>query len=196
MRILAILTGWIGLVAAGFWFLVAKFFIPVERPSGSIDPKSILGKSAPTNVDPNSKKIVVLNFWNPDCPCSRFMDDHIKDIQRQFPAEKVKFIHVIEGVEELPVSAKKEITLPDRPSEIQIDADGSLARKYGVWAAPGAVVLDRQGKVAYVGAYNTSRYCDDKDGAYAQKAIEALLKGQSPKVENLPFYGCRNLGTP
>lgn len=179
---------WLAIVSSGFWFFSAKFFIPVSRPEGSAHPTEVIGKS----IAPEGR-ITVYNFWNPTCPCSRFMEGHVKDVIRKFEAKRVQFVHVVEGSKELPTDVRSRWRTSGEP-KIVLDADGAIARKHGVWAAPAAVVVDTQGKVQFVGSYNITRYCDDEKTAFAEQAIEKLVAGKEIRVKTVPFYGCTNLG--
>ena len=70
------------------------------------------------------------------------------------------------------------------------DSGGRIARMFGVWAAPAAVVLDRYGHVCYVGSYNSARYCDDPHSAWAQQALAAVVAGRRPPRAKTLFFGC------
>lgn len=184
IRTIGILTIWLSSVVGGFWFFGAKFFIPVEKPAGSANPTEIVGK-----IIQQSNQITVYNFWNPTCPCSRFMEDHVKSVIREYEPKGVRFIHIVEGTEKITPSIRSKWS-----GELQLDASGAIARKFGVWAAPAAVVVDGSGKVQFVGSYNVSRYCDDEKTAYAEQAIAKLLANQKVDIATVPFYGCSNLG--
>jgi peroxiredoxin len=70
------------------------------------------------------------------------------------------------------------------------DEEGRIARAFGVPAAPAAAVIDRRGRLVYVGSYNVARFCDNEETAYAAAAVQAALRGEKPKVASVPFFGC------
>jgi hypothetical protein len=84
--------------------------------------------------------------------------------------------------------------MPQMP--VVLDANGGIARTFGVWAAPAAVILNRQGQIAYIGAYNAARFCSDPATAWAMQALEAILADRPVTHLNTPFYGCRITSAP
>jgi hypothetical protein len=71
------------------------------------------------------------------------------------------------------------------------DSKNRIAMKFGVWAAPSAVILDSQSRIEYVGAYNAARYCSNPDTAWAAKALAAVVHGQRPPKSKTLFFGCQ-----
>ena len=60
-----------------------------------------------------------------------------------------------------------------------------------MWAAPAAVILNRDARVLYVGAYNAARYCDNPATAWAAAALRAADRDQPLARAQTPFYGCQ-----
>ena len=73
-----------------------------------------------------------------------------------------------------------------------VDRDRRLAEALGVYSTPQAAVLDAGSRLYYVGNYNRSRYCRDRETEFARLALEAVLAGTSPLVvtDGGPAYGC------
>jgi hypothetical protein len=194
----------IGLVY-GFWFYEMRYYLPATKPAGAatlsaehlpISPLAALATSSGTISLINSGHPVLINFWNPACPCSRFMERHVQYLLGRYGAKRVQFITVVvHPVGEMSTSECAAQWLGRGFSTKQmpylVDVDDSISRRFGVWAAPAAVILDSTGRVQYIGAYNVSRYCDNSDTAFAQKALEDIVAGKSPKIRTLPFYGCQ-----
>jgi hypothetical protein len=78
----------------------------------------------------------------------------------------------------------------DLPGTAVFDAKGKEAKRFAIWATPGAVVLDAQARICYRGALHAGRFCASDDLAYASKALDAVFDGKRPKVTCCPFYGC------
>jgi hypothetical protein len=73
------------------------------------------------------------------------------------------------------------------------DADGSLARRVGVYSSPQAVILTADGALYYRGNYNLARYCTDARTEFARIAIEHVLAGKASydaPVQARVAYGC------
>lgn len=198
----ALVLGWGVLTVGAFWHMVARYLRPVDPPAGAATLHPEQTPRAPvatlhTEQGPVSLQgpmpVTLLNFWSPDCPCSRFMEGHVRRLVATH-AEQVRFITVVEGD---PASGAGTLIEKWRRRGIPVpavaDPDGAIARSFGVWAAPAAVVLDMRGRVVFVGAYNAARYCDDPRTAFAAQALNAVLHGEQVPRPRTPFYGCQVL---
>ena len=127
---------------------------------------------------------LLLHFYNPECPCSRFNRDHLEALLLKFRPE-VTFVAVVEREPD----ARQHSGL-DMPHVV--DDDGKIAKSLGVYSTPQAVLLDRERRLVFRGNYNSSRYCTARQTQYARLAIEALLDGRSPPTETGAdvAYGC------
>lgn len=191
----------------GLLALRGQYLRPVPRPPGAAIALPETLPPAPlavleTQRGPASlvgpEPVTLLNFWNPHCPCSRFAEDDVRDILRADQSEGVRFVTVIASGPS--VQDQREASDAWQARGIAgslplVDAGNQVAHRFGVWAAPAAVILDRRGRVAYVGAYNVARYCRDPKTAWAKKALDAVLTGQKPPRTKTLFFGCQLLGT-
>lgn len=123
------------------------------------------------------------------------MERHVRQIVQEFVPKGVQVITVIVApVSHQPTTRdhllncwyQRNISTP-----AVVDLGGELARLFGVWAGPSAVVLNSEGQIEYIGAYNIGRYCDNRKTAYAWQALEALLAGRHPPRRQTPFFGCQ-----
>lgn len=194
----ALLALWLVGTLGAFWALGARYAVPVERPAGAATLRPETAPALPASQVGNfpatvKGQVTVLNFWNPTCPCSRFAQRHVATLVQEYSRRGVRFLTIAtcEPGEAETTRKRWERTAISTP--LVIDEGGAIARQWGAWAAPAAVVIDGHGKLAYVGAYNVSRYCDTRDTAYAQQAIEALLSQKAPPRASLPFYGCQTI---
>lgn len=193
-----------GLGTAGaFWQYEGRYFRPVERPAGAAEllpehrpapPLSTLKTSQGTITLSGPGPVTLLNFWNPSCPCSRFMEAHVRKLMEEYGPREVRFVTIMACGET--DQAQKEALARWQSRGLPVsaavpDTDSALARRFGVWAAPAAVILDREGRIVYVGAYNAARYCDDSHSAWAAQALTATLEGKKPSLAHAPFYGCQ-----
>jgi hypothetical protein len=204
------LAVWGVCLAGAFWHLDWQYLRPVARPVGAADYK-LQGRADRLPLSPladlnancgtvrlsGAIPVTLLNFWNPDCACSRFAEPHVHALVERFAPLGVRFVTVIEcGKSAADRNAaltawlgRGEPTMP-----VVIDPGGDIARRFGVWAAPGAVILDRQGRMAYIGSYNAARFCADAATAWAMQALQSILHGASPPHATTPFYGCQVMG--
>jgi hypothetical protein len=195
-----ILAFWLVLIGVTYWRMELRFLTPAPRPAGAADIDPTQQPPAPVQqlqTDAGARalhgRITLLNFWSPDCACSRFMEPHVRDLVARFQPHGVQLITVI-LVDDARAS-DEQVLGRWRARGIQtpalVDRGGGLARRFGVWAGPAAVVVDARGRIVYTGAYNIGRYCTNERTAYAQQALEALLAGRTPPRAKTPFYGCQ-----
>jgi thiol-disulfide isomerase/thioredoxin len=192
--------------AAGFWLFEGRYLRPVLRPAGAATARlssppawSVLQTDHGRIVLGGPGPTTVLNFWNPDCPCSRFMEPQVALLAAKYEPRGVRFVTIIASGLSL-AEQRQSLTrwrargvLPNDPA--LADAGNQIAQAVGVWAAPAAVILDAHGKVAYVGAYNAARYCSATQSDWAAQALEAIVQGRRPARASTPFYGCQLLAS-
>ena len=179
------------LVVTIFWQQELKFLSPTPVPANyravavkeQVDLKG-MGVRMGT-------KPVLLHFFNPNCPCSRFSTSHFISLVKEWQ-DQVDFQVVLQlSTDTLAVSEMLEeygLKLP-----IILDQEETLAKRCGVYATPQAVILQQDASLYYRGNYNRSRYCTDQQTSYARLALAALVQGApAPQFSELATtaYGC------
>lgn len=184
----------VGGIASAFWFEDLRYALPAPKPAEHVD--VALGTQvglAPALVEllgeRDPSRPLLLHFYNPDCPCSRFNVPYLRELVERH-RDAVDFVLVVECVDEEQVErarAKVEADLP-----WVFDRDGALADHYGVYATPLAVIVAADGRLAFRGNYASARYCTDPEEQAARIALEALLAGREPPGLETPTapYGC------
>ena len=186
----------LGFVGYTLWEQDWKWGLPTPRPAHLKQPPVGAHLALPETVaarwSTKSGRPLLLHFFNPDCPCSRFNQDHVRDLIKA-QRGRVTIIAVIEP-EGGPVSpravadAERDLGVP-----VLLDADGSLAKYVGVYSSPQAVVVTPAGALYYRGNYNLARYCTDARTEFARIAIEHVLSGAptyDAPVQARVAYGC------
>lgn len=192
MRKVALLT-WLfillAIIVAVFWQYEFVYSLPTPVPNNY----QVIDPGTPINVShilPLKKdKPVLLHFYNPDCPCSRFNIPHFKSLVNQF-GDKITFAIV-------PVT-RKELTAHDILKKFDLDLpvifDTALMTACGVYSTPQAVLLDTNRQLYFRGNYNRTRYCTDTKTEYARMAINKLLQNNAAIIFDqfaLKAYGCQ-----
>jgi len=191
-----VVLGLLTLVGYTLWEQDWKWGLPTPRPAQLRQPPVGAPLDLPAQVTAQwttaTGRPLLLHFFNPDCPCSRFNQDHVRDLIRTHRG-RVTIVAVIEP-EGGPVQARavanaeRELGVP-----VLLDADGSLAKMVGVYSSPQAVVVTAAGALYYRGNYNLARYCTDTQTEFARLALEHVLAG-APKydapVQARIAYGC------
>jgi hypothetical protein len=172
-----------------FWYTDWKYSLPTPVP------KQYHPIGIGTYVDLGGKlsvpgdKPVLLHFFNPDCPCSRFNIPYFKSLVRKY-RNKISFGIVVLNNNDytaLQIQNKFDVDVP-------VSFDSTIAAACGVYSTPQAVLLDATRRLYYRGNYNKSRYCTDTRSNYAQMAIDSLFDNIRRPVfagYALKAYGCQ-----
>ena len=82
----AILVIWLTLVCVTYWRTELRYLQPAQRPEGATTLMPEAQPPAPvqrftTDAGEVSLqgKFTLLNFWSPNCACSRYMEPHVRD---------------------------------------------------------------------------------------------------------------------
>ena len=134
-------------------------------------------------------KIVIINFWSAECPHSARTDGLILDLLEKWNRE-VELLSVAanqnESVQMLAETAKAR-SMPG----ILIDAQHVVADQYDAMTTPHVFVLDRAGILRYRGAVDDVTFRRRAATQFfLRDAVESLLQGKLPELNETPAYGC------
>ncbi len=179
-------------VALCFWFQDLRFSVVRPAPEGWRGPEpgaqvglapglaAILPESRPARP-------LLLHFYNPDCPCSRYQLPKLRDLVGSH-GEHFDLVVLIESRGDHPPRRRPSGFPASTP--FLVDPQGNLAAHYGVHTTPQAVLLDADGRLVYRGNYASSRVCVDPRREYVRLALEALIEGRKPVPSPPGAYGC------
>lgn len=177
-------------VAVGgiFWYNELQYQLPTPVPKDYKEKQIGSYVKLPVAFAGQDRKPLLLHFFNPDCPCSRFNIQQFKAIVQRY-GDRVDFRIVAltqKQFSEQEIQQKFDLDIP-------VTFDQNLAELCGVYATPQAALLDANHHLYYRGNYNRSRYCADEKTNYARIAIDGLLaKNNHIKFNKLALvsYGC------
>jgi len=146
-----------------------------------------------TNLsDFKQQPIVVLFFTRNHCPISRKYAVRIRQVSRQFDSEKVAFIAINSSQRPGEDFERMQKVRSDAGWEFPYlkDETGKLAECYGASVTPQFFILDRQRKIAYMGAFDDHQDPQKVQEPYLKWGIEQALEGKRVEIpESLPI-GC------
>ena len=135
-------------------------------------------------------KIVVLDFASQECPYSRATDPHLKKLHESYEEQGVVFLaidsHATTTVEEIAAYAEEH----ELPFPILKDVDNAYADVTNAQRTPEIFIVDREGKLAYHGAFDDGRNPGEGDTPYVKNAIDALLAGNPVDPATSKAIGC------
>lgn len=172
-----------------FWYQEVQYLLPTPVPDDYrvIVPGEIIRYDSVLKPQHHGKPIL-LHFFNPDCPCSRFNTKQFYTLYKNYK-DKIDFYVVVEGPEK--VARAKELI--DTDITIVVDNEEQLANACGVYSTPQAALLQTDNRLYYRGNYNRSRYCTAKESSYVEMALDSILTNkQAPHFSELATrsYGC------
>jgi hypothetical protein len=161
-------------ILAIFWYQENQYLLPTPVPENyeAVNPGEF--PNIDINKNNTDNKPVLLHFFNPDCPCSKFNIEHFRQIVSRYK-DQIHFYAVLhtedtQGAKER-FLARYELNIP-----VILDTDKKIAIACGVYSTPQAALITPQGQLYYRGNYNKSRYCTDANSNFAQMAIDSLLR--------------------
>ncbi|HZW04016.1 MAG TPA: redoxin domain-containing protein [Anaerolineaceae bacterium] len=134
-------------------------------------------------------RIAVVNFWSAECRWCEQADPEILAMREQWGPQVMLFTLAPNPNESrqqwLDAVARHGIPF------ILPDPGQRITAAYGAEITPHLFVVDAGGILRYAGAYNDVTFRKRQaDINYLKEAVEALLRGELPAVQQTPPYGC------
>lgn len=134
-------------------------------------------------------QIVVVNFWSAECGWSEQSDSEIQDTSGAWKG-RVLILRVASNVHET------EAMLRDASHArgldlILKDSAAQVADLYEAQTTPHCFVIDENGMLRYRGGFDDRTFRQrTATRFYLREAVEALLAGRLPEVQETAPYGC------
>jgi hypothetical protein len=134
-------------------------------------------------------RATVLYFWSVGCPCVDQVERRIKDVMARYPESKgVRFVAIDSEPEDTKEQVIDKMGTLHAEYYMLLDPEQRLARPAGATQALTFLVLDSDRRVRYRGALD-----DDlvkPTTSYLASALEAVLAGKAPPVNETKGEGC------
>lgn len=142
----------------------------------------------------NKGKVIVLEWLNPECQFTRLAYERgkVTALARQYADHKdVTWLGVCSAQSNRPASLLKFIETHNIKHPVINDATGQMARLYYAKATPHFIIIGKDGKIAYSGAFDNSlpKPKDGKVTGYVANALTELLQGEPVTIQNIPPAG-------
>jgi len=175
--------------------------------------QAVIGNQAPqfTAKDSTGKeislnsfkgKIVVLEWFNPNCPFVKkfYKNGDMQRFQQDLESKGVVWLTVSSsapGRSGHLTAAQAEATRTElglKSSALVLDESGAVGKAYGARTTPHMFVISADGKVAYAGAIDSEDSTDADDVAGAKnhvvEAVNNLLANKPVETSSTEPYGC------
>ena len=134
-------------------------------------------------------RIVIINFWSAECPHSERTDQVIRDALMRW-GEKAILLPIASNRNES-AQMVEEVAKTRRIPTVLLDAEHVVADLYEAASTPHVFVIDGDGLLRYRGLVDDVRFRQPKPTRfYLEEAVEALLNGRKPDLEETLAYGC------
>jgi len=137
-------------------------------------------------------KAIALVFTCNHCPVAKAYEDRLVALQKDYQGKGLQVIAV--NVNNLP--ADRLDKMKERAEEkgfnfpYLYDPSQKIGRDYGASVTPHIFLLDKDRKVAYVGAIDDDMKADKVKTKYLRDAVDAVLAGKQPKTTQTQPVGC------
>jgi len=147
-------------------------------------------------------KTVVLEWTNDGCPFvgKHYDSGNMQSLQQKYTAAGVVWLTIASSAPGeqgyvTPADAKADLARwRAAPTDFLLDPDGVVGHLYDARATPHMVVIDRAGRLVYMGAIDdkpSTRLADVKTAHnYVAAALDAVAAGQPVAVASTQAYGC------
>ena len=149
------------------------------------------------SLSKNRGRVIVLEWFNPDCPFSRYhyeTKSTMVDLAKKYKSKEVVWLAVNSASATTPEANRAFAQKHKLPYPILDDRSGRVGRVYGARTTPHVFVIDKDGFVAYSGAIDSTPMGKVIEGAavvnYVDQALAALTSGQKVSTPATPPYGC------
>jgi peroxiredoxin len=188
--------------------LAALLALTTAAPAGEYNKALSVGDHAPAWTDlpgtdgkPHSladlkdRPVVVLVFTCNSCPVAVDYEDRIIAFAKKHagPDGKVALVavNVNTGPEDRLPKMKERAQEKGFPFPYLYDESQKTARLYGASYTPEFFVLDKDRRIAYMGAMDDKTQPDAVKVHHLEDAVAAVLNGQKPTVAETLARGCR-----
>jgi peroxiredoxin len=142
-------------------------------------------------------KIVVLEWFNYECPFSRYNYEKttaINDLVNKYKDKNVVFL-AINSTGHQETAKNKEFAEQFKVSHLILnDASGTVGKAYDAKTTPHIFIIDTKGDIAYNGAFDNAPLGKIPAGEqyvnYADKALDELTAGKAVSTTETKPYGC------
>lgn len=136
------------------------------------------------------KKIVVLDFWNCNCPVSRNFESQRIALINQFKEEDVVWFAIDSNEPNTVEEIKKYAEQQKLNYTILRDPGNKIADKFGAQRTPEIFVIGKDQKIQYHGAISDNQDEKQVKETYLSDALHALLDGKEVKTKTTNAVGC------
>jgi peroxiredoxin len=164
-----------------------------KAPDFSGIPAVFKGQDTSLSLSDVKEDVVVVVFLGVHCPVVVGYEDRIIDFVNDYKDKSVRVVGIsVNDMDSDRLPGIREYTKEKKSNYVYgYDETSDLGRAYGATNTPQFFVLDKERKIRYMGMMDDKPNDESKvTKHYLSDAVDALLKGQTPPVEETRPFGC------
>jgi peroxiredoxin len=163
-----------------------------KAPDFSGIPAIYNGEDASLSLSDVKEPIIVLVFLANHCPVVQAYEDRLIDFVKDYKDKGVKVVGVsVNDLDQDRLPGIKKYTQEHKSNYIYgYDESQAMGRAYGATNTPQFFVLDKERKIRYTGTLDDNQNEARVTKTYLRDAVDALLKGDSPAIDETRPQGC------
>jgi peroxiredoxin len=136
--------------------------------------------------------LVVLVFLGNHCPVVQQYEDRLIEFTEAYKDKGVKVVGVsVNDLDSDRIPKIKEYMKEHKSNYVYgYDESQAIGHAYGATNTPQFFVLNKERKIAYLGAMDDNMSEAKVKKTYLKDAVESLLKGETPAIEETRPQGC------
>jgi peroxiredoxin len=187
--------------------LVAVAAIAVPALAGKFNKAVSVGDKAPTfsglpaihkgeqtsvSLQDLKDDVVVLVFLANHCPAVGQYEDRLIEFTKDYEGKGVRVVGVSVSQQEGDKLSGIKDYMKEKGSNYiyAYDESQAVGKAYGATNTPHFFVLDKERKIRYIGKMDDSPTESKVKTNYLRDAVNAVLKGENPPVDETRPYGC------
>lgn len=182
-------VGWSLLVVFTLALVARADGVKIGDAAPGFNAETVDGKAL-TLADAKGSKVVVVTFMSYTCPVAVAYHQRFVEFVDQYKDKGVAFLALNVNVNEDLKGMKAQAEENGFNFPYAYDASGKSSKAYGAQVTPHVFVIDGDGKVAYIGAFDDNMSSSKVKHKYVADAVDALLAGKRPEVAETKAFGC------
>ncbi|HOJ59649.1 MAG TPA: redoxin domain-containing protein [bacterium] len=136
------------------------------------------------------EKIIVLDFWNCQCPVSVGFESQLMGIAGKYEGKDVVFLAIDSNHNNSEELIKKYAEDKKLNYPVLKDVDNVIADRFGAERTPEVFVIGKDKKIHYHGAITDNQNADKVKNHYLVAALDAMLAGKEVETKETNAFGC------
>jgi len=169
----------------------------INNPAPDFTLTDTTGKQVSLNEYTKQGKVVVLEWFNPDCPVAKGYhtgNDAMGATANAYAGKNVAWLAINSGAPGMQGAGKdrnaKAITEYNIKYPVLLDETGKVGRMYGAKTTPHMFVIDKNGVLRYAGAIDDGSANQPGQTNYVKQALDQIIAGQPVSKAETQAFGC------